>query len=761
MKAKRSLPWVLLVATSGLMAGPTEAGRGVARVGLLNGDVTMRRGDSGDWIAAAVNAPLVTGDRLTTARASRAEIQFDYSNFLRLAENSEVRLADLEGRRYQIQLSRGVFTYRVLKGSTSEVEINTPALAVRPLKRGIYRIQVLENGESEITVRDGEAEIHSGQGSETLREGRTMVARLGPADRAVEVQVARASAEDEWDRWNERRDRYLLRSRSHDYVHSSVYGVEDLDDHGYWHHIDGYGPSWFPRVAVGWAPYRYGRWAWIDWYGWSWLSYDPWGWAPFHYGRWHHHHRYGWGWYPGPRVYSYWSPALVGFFGWGRRSGFGVGIGFGYDNIGWVPLAPGEAYYPWYGRGYYGRGRSNVYVDNSVRVTNVTNITNVYRNARVNGGLVSVGVEDFARGRVGNPARVNVAEVRNAGQIRGLIPVVPERDSLRVADRDVARSSAGRSAESPDRFFTRREPAALERVPFSEQQQQISRVLRAGGAGNPRAEGETPAATGGAEGPRSIRSLDGGERNPGSRRADRAPEPGITNTPAAGATTSPPLSSDRNVERNSGWRRFGDDRRTTPDPGGRRVNDEGRAVPPAATTSPPLSSDRNVERNSGWRRFGDERRASPAAGAPPPPAPADRNTDRAPRDSEVRPSSSWRRFGQLDRDAEPVEPRRSIRGLGESRGESRQESPRFERRGAEVERNDSSDGGRVRGMGNSGEIHRRSAPGGENHDRGGRQLEINRPILMERSSPRGDSGRSAPAPSAAPRDGGGGSRGRR
>ncbi len=45
----------------------------------------------------------------------------------------------------------------------------------------------------------------------------------------------------------------------------------------------------FLRVAVGWAPYRYGRWTWVDWYGWTWVSYDSWGWAPYHYGRWYHH----------------------------------------------------------------------------------------------------------------------------------------------------------------------------------------------------------------------------------------------------------------------------------------------------------------------------------------------------------------------------------------------------------------------------------------------------------------------------------------
>ena len=37
---------------------------GVARVSLTNGDVTLRRGESGDWMQAQVNSPLVEGDSI-------------------------------------------------------------------------------------------------------------------------------------------------------------------------------------------------------------------------------------------------------------------------------------------------------------------------------------------------------------------------------------------------------------------------------------------------------------------------------------------------------------------------------------------------------------------------------------------------------------------------------------------------------------------------------------------------------------------------
>src|SRR4051812_46373973 len=82
-------------------------GRGVARISVMNGEVSVQRGDSGEWVAAALNAPLVVQDRVLTGEGSRAELQFDYANLARLAPSSEIRLAELDNNRYLLQLGRG------------------------------------------------------------------------------------------------------------------------------------------------------------------------------------------------------------------------------------------------------------------------------------------------------------------------------------------------------------------------------------------------------------------------------------------------------------------------------------------------------------------------------------------------------------------------------------------------------------------------------------------------------------------------------
>src|SRR5467141_3127559 len=69
---------------------------GVARVSVIQGDVSVQRGDTGDWSAAALNQPLVAGDRISTGDRSKAELQLDHSNILRLGNNAHAKIATLE-----------------------------------------------------------------------------------------------------------------------------------------------------------------------------------------------------------------------------------------------------------------------------------------------------------------------------------------------------------------------------------------------------------------------------------------------------------------------------------------------------------------------------------------------------------------------------------------------------------------------------------------------------------------------------------------
>src|SRR5208282_1620520 len=84
---------------------PDDPSRGVARISILQGDANVRRGDSGELVAAAVNAPLLAQDHIITAPGSRAEVELDSANVVRLAPDTDLAMADLAYHKFQIQLA--------------------------------------------------------------------------------------------------------------------------------------------------------------------------------------------------------------------------------------------------------------------------------------------------------------------------------------------------------------------------------------------------------------------------------------------------------------------------------------------------------------------------------------------------------------------------------------------------------------------------------------------------------------------------------
>jgi len=506
--------------------GQYEPGRAVARISVLNGDVSVRRGDSGDVVAAALNAPLMADDRVLTASSARAEVQLDSANLIRIGANSEVRFSALDLRNSQLQIAAGTVTFRVLRPSQAQIELDTPSVAVRPLRQGIYRITVRDDGTSEVTVRLGEAEIDSQRGGERLQAGQTMNAR-GPAS-DPEFQIVQANPPDSWDRFNDDRDRYLERSQSYQRVSPDIYGAEDLDQYGQWSNDPTYGTVWTPNVAPGWAPYQSGRWVWEDFYGWTWVSYDPWGWAPYHYGRWFNG-PVGWSWYPGP-IHSryFWSPAYVGFFGWG---GGGLSVGFGFGGVGWVPLAPFEIFHPWWGGGFYGGFRNGFYGNHTTIVNNI-NVANVYRNARVAGGVTGVNAGEF--GRSARFTSLNQSQIQQAGLVHGVLPVSPDRSSLRMSDRSVSGNFPQTRAQG---FASRMQAPRVDHVSFDQQQRGMQQISRSNFS----------------EGSRAGAGNFGGAGGGGNFRGNTAPGGVGSNSPGSGSPASGSAASGSH-----GWARFGE-----------------------------------------------------------------------------------------------------------------------------------------------------------------------------------------------------------
>src|SRR6266404_2656818 len=416
-------------------SAPTETNSGVARVSLIHGDVSTQRGNAGDWSAAALNAPVLAGDRVSTGDKARTELQLDFANMLRLSEHTQANINALTSSQIQIQLGRGMANYTVLKNSDADAEIDTPNVAIRTNRReSSFRILVTADDHTEVLVRKGEVEITTPQGGTRVGEGQFITVQ-GAGEQA-QYKIGEAPARDDWDQWNTDRDNVIRNAASRRRTNDYYVGAEDLDNHGTWTDVPDYGQVWRPDVADDWAPYRDGRWVDEPNWGWTWVSYDSWGWAPYHYGRWMMYDN-AWAWWPGP-IYAdpfyrpIWAPAYVSFFGYG--GGFGYGYGGGWGSIGWLPLGPCDRFHPWYGR-YGGRfGETNVNVYNRGGFaplhggTRFSNVNLALRDPHFRGGT-TVSSREFGTGRV-RPQPMNHAAFQNAHFSTGRLPVTPSRESF-------------------------------------------------------------------------------------------------------------------------------------------------------------------------------------------------------------------------------------------------------------------------------------------------------------------------------------------
>jgi len=386
----------------------------VARISFFEGEVSFNRGDNpDDWQPASINYPMTLGDRIWAASDARVELQLR-GGTVYLGPETELAALDLTRDARQLSLTLGTASFRIRQLEQGETfEVATPNASVTFETPGIYRIDVDDQGNSRVSVNQGRAWAAAAGGQVSLERGEQI--RVRGIDRP-DYDVVRLSQADSWDRWVETRARRYRSIRSASYVHPEIYGIDDLDAYGSWENTGEYGQVWYPRgVVSGWEPYRAGRWMWCDPWGWTWVSSEPWGWAPYHYGRWAVV-RGRWGWVPvGPQMrYPGYSPAVVGFVGGG--AGWSASVSAG-GFVGWFPLAPREPFHPWWG---HSNARENVAGYNYAYRSRVTVVS---RDVFVRGGRVD---RDFVR-----DTRI-VSEVSRAPVLRGPIPVLPTRESIRV-----------------------------------------------------------------------------------------------------------------------------------------------------------------------------------------------------------------------------------------------------------------------------------------------------------------------------------------
>ena len=421
----------------------------VARLGVAQGQVSfLPAGERNNWVQATVNRPLTTGDQLWVDASSRAEVQIG-GTAIRLGENTSVTLLNVDDNITQIQLVQGTLKMHVRSIDTGQIlEVDTPNLAMTVHRPGDFRLDVGRNGDAtEVSVRNGEAELYGEGASYSVREGQSKrFFGTGLSD----YENLTSHTDDELDRWAYARDHRTDISIAARYVSPQLVGYEDLDADGAWRNESSYGYVWVPhRVRTDWTPYSDGHWSWIAPWGWTWVDAAPWGYAVSHYGRWANI-RGTWAWVPGPlRERAVYAPALVVFVG--GRDFPGANVTGGMGAVGWFPLAPREVYRPAYQTSpryfeYINRSNAviapalitNVYNTHTTNVTNVTNVTRVtnitnviYANQSVRGAVVAVPSQVFAQSQpVAKAAIIVPNDAAARAPVEHIVSVVPVAQSM-------------------------------------------------------------------------------------------------------------------------------------------------------------------------------------------------------------------------------------------------------------------------------------------------------------------------------------------
>ena len=339
-----------------------EAIPNAARIQRVEGEVALNNSEAvnnqnDQWIAATENQPFSVGDRIYTRDNSRASLAFTGRNFARLNPNTSLDVLALNDERTQLALRDGSAVFDVGYLNSGDLfEVATPYGAVDFQQPGLYNVGI-DNGQVLVSVLSGLAQVVGLGGSGQISKGELLTLVGSTAADAVLSQINGRDAgylvDDyygyQYPRYYDGRYRdyntYLndpyyfdpyRRTVSYQYANSYIPGLYDLDYYGDWQNINGYGNCWAPRVDAGWSPYQTGYWYNDYPYGPTWVSTEPWGYAPYHYGRWAFVND-RWYWVPeSVNTSPVYSPALVAF------------VPFGGNDIGWVPLGPGDVYVPHY-----------------------------------------------------------------------------------------------------------------------------------------------------------------------------------------------------------------------------------------------------------------------------------------------------------------------------------------------------------------------------------------------------------------------------
>ena len=296
---KRSVVAGLLTAmmVSGSVCGQTEPHAAPPRVGSINYVEGQALLNNEALSPSSAGSVALEGGQLLTTHTGKAEVLLTPGIFLRVADNSSVKMISPDLANTSIQLLQGRAMVEVLDiHKENNIRVNLDDVSAQLVNKGLYDFDADHH---EVRVFKGTARLYAGTQNIKLTGNHELTLNTG---KLTPHAVDSRPYEDDFFRWNALRSGYL-----------SEAGVDAARTY------IGVGPGWY-------GPHWYGPgWYWDPWFGaWTFVPANGIFYSPF-----------GWGFYSPIVVYR--SPFFYnGYWGHGphRFEDFHAPYGHGFEPSG-------------------------------------------------------------------------------------------------------------------------------------------------------------------------------------------------------------------------------------------------------------------------------------------------------------------------------------------------------------------------------------------------------------------------------------------
>lgn len=289
---------------------------------------------------AVLNAPIMPGD-VILSNEGRVELQFDNGTIVRLDKNTEIKVETILApslssmkKLSNLVLSKGKAYVMYKRYDSFELfQVITPETAVKLDHHAVALVQSVEDGRTELVVRNKKAYLMTASGGprNPLEETVVEKGRKAVVESTGQVQVSEYSETDDFLTWNE------AVNANFDLYHEGSVLPQPLQNlppavfyfaqrygsvYGEWVWHELYGYVWRPFYNDyypwgTWQPFYHGRWSYIN-GSLFWIPEEPWGWVPYHLGLWVWDKNKGWVWIPGSLFAPAWAvwDFYFGFYAW-------------------------------------------------------------------------------------------------------------------------------------------------------------------------------------------------------------------------------------------------------------------------------------------------------------------------------------------------------------------------------------------------------------------------------------------------------------